>query len=57
MRPTRLLTPLLLLLAACGRQQADGSVVTADEDRQLNEAAASLEANLAGAGETQEDFE
>ena len=35
----------LLLLAGCSSQPADPTVVTSDEDRQLNEAAASLEAN------------
>ena len=34
-----------LLLAACSQAQPDPSVVTSDEDRQLNDAAASLEAN------------
>ena len=43
----RSLLPAALLLAACGQQPADPTTVTADEDRQLNEAAASLDANLA----------
>ncbi len=41
----RCLLPVVLLLAACGQQPADPTTVTADEDRQLNEAAASLDAN------------
>lgn len=35
----------LLLLAGCSSPSADPSVVTSDEDRRLNEAAASLEAD------------
>lgn len=41
----RLLFAALLGLAGCSSQPADPTVVTSDEDRQLNDAAASLEAN------------
>ena len=41
---------LLILLAACSSQQPTGSI-TPDEDRQLNEAAASLEANAVDIGD------
>ncbi|MFT3978666.1 MAG: hypothetical protein QM688_16400 [Sphingomonas bacterium] len=36
---------LLALLAACSSQPATPGAVSADEERQLNEAAASLDAN------------
>ena len=44
-----------LLLAACGQQPADPGTVTADEDRQLNEAAASLEANLTASDDPEDN--
>lgn len=39
------LAPLALLVAACSSGSPDPSVVTADEERQLDEAAAMLDAN------------
>ena len=42
---------LALLLAACAPDAPAGSI-TADEDRQLNEAAASLDANALSPDET-----
>lgn len=41
----RAVLPGLLFLAGCASQPADPTVVTSDEDRQLNEAAASLQTN------------
>jgi hypothetical protein len=41
----RLLIAALLMTAGCSSQPADPTVVTSDEDRQLNDAAASLDAN------------
>lgn len=40
---------LALLLAACSSAHEEAGAVTADQDRQLNEAAASLDANVAAA--------
>lgn len=56
-RMTRLLLLLLpFLLAACSSEAPTGSL-TAEEDRQLNEAAASLEANALGADDDTGDPE
>ena len=52
--PARVLVAALLL-AACGQQPADPSVVTSDEDRQLNEAAAALDANTVAADDPQDN--
>jgi hypothetical protein len=41
----RVVLAATLFLVACSSQHADPTVVTSDEDRQLDEAAASLEAN------------
>ena len=47
----------LLLLAACSSQPDDPGAVTADEARQLNEAAAMLDANSVDANALDTDNE
>ena len=44
-RMRRIILGLGLFLAACSSQPDDPAALTPDEDRQLNEAAASLDAN------------
>lgn len=44
-RGARLALPLLLFVAACSNDPAPPGAVTADEEQQLNEAAAMLDAN------------
>ncbi len=44
-RGARVALPFLLLVPACSGAPAPPGAITADEERQLNEAAAMLEAN------------
>ena len=57
MRPGRLLLAIAITMTACSPDADPSRAVSAEEDRQLNEAAASLDANAAvlARGENEDD--